>query len=185
MSRNVRDLRDLICVSRLTVRESDDEMFSSDEDSTPPFARKLSKSSLETSSSNKPASDIRRNSTASPDSGFGKASITHNDIHRHNACRCYIWNCRDKQSVATGRSNGSRNITLFKFYRNRTETALEGKHCQIPNVFTISIIRDLMSINIFYCLGSAIRPSSGTSSEEEKDEVEICGFSQSGNCWDT
>ena len=34
MSRGVKDLRELICVSRLTVRHSDDEEFSSSEDST-------------------------------------------------------------------------------------------------------------------------------------------------------
>ena len=31
MSRGIRDLRDLICVSRLTYRESDEEIFSDDD----------------------------------------------------------------------------------------------------------------------------------------------------------
>ena len=72
MSRNIRDLRDLICVSRLTVRESDEEFFSSDDESAASFPRQLSKSSLGSSNSRKNTSDFRRSSVNSPDSGIGE-----------------------------------------------------------------------------------------------------------------
>lgn len=64
MSRGVRDLRDLICVSRLTVRDSDEEIISDDENVTNDFDR-LSLGSTDSCDSRNSGSGKR----FSPDSG--------------------------------------------------------------------------------------------------------------------
>ena len=73
MSRGIRDLRDLICVSRLTVRHSDDEIFSSDEDdNVAQLSRNMSRSSLSGSQCSREGSaTTERVGQRSPDSGIG------------------------------------------------------------------------------------------------------------------
>ncbi|XP_062619995.1 uncharacterized protein LOC134281575 [Saccostrea cucullata] len=66
MSRGVRDLRDLICVSRLTVRDSDEEIFSDDEVVIKDLDT-LSVSSASSVDSSKRLPSVERH--VSPDSG--------------------------------------------------------------------------------------------------------------------
>ena len=73
MSRGIRDLRDLICVSRLTVRNSDDDIFTSDDDDVSQLTRKLSKASLSSQTSRDSSAAAQRDGAPSPDSGIGKA----------------------------------------------------------------------------------------------------------------
>ena len=90
MSRGIRDLRDLICVSRLTIRHSDDEIFSSDEDSSLPptgrlsqLSRKLSRNSLSSTGTSREGSAANQRGEAvprSPDSGIGKQILFSNII---------------------------------------------------------------------------------------------------------
>ncbi|XP_050394308.1 uncharacterized protein LOC126812105 [Patella vulgata] len=69
MSRGVRDLRDLICVSRLTYRDSDTEDFESDEgELTPKDFDQLSLTSSGSDTPTKKEEEPIR--VASPDSGF-------------------------------------------------------------------------------------------------------------------
>ncbi|ESO87089.1 hypothetical protein LOTGIDRAFT_229258 [Lottia gigantea] len=68
MSRSVRDLRDLICVSRLTYRESDEEDVGSDQEEV---TADLDALSLTSSGSDTPTTSLKDPSRAiSPDSGF-------------------------------------------------------------------------------------------------------------------
>lgn len=73
MSRGVRDLRDLICVSRLTVRESDEEEVFSD-DNNVNFHKENSLASLTSdlpeSKPNSPTNIVTGSRVISPDSGF-------------------------------------------------------------------------------------------------------------------
>lgn len=67
MSRGIRDLRDLICVSRLTIRHSDDELFSSDEEN---FIQRPGSSSISGTEASPESSAIQRRQSNSPDSGI-------------------------------------------------------------------------------------------------------------------
>lgn len=73
MSRGVRDLRELICVSRLTVRDSDEEIFS-DEEVVIKDLDALSVSSASSVDSSKRAQSVERH--VSPDSGCVTNSST-------------------------------------------------------------------------------------------------------------
>ena len=70
MSRGIRDLRDLICVSRLTVRHSDEEIFSSDDEDIEKLSRKYSSSSLSSTDPSRESSATSRKGLPSPDSGI-------------------------------------------------------------------------------------------------------------------
>ncbi|XP_013408417.1 uncharacterized protein LOC106172316 [Lingula anatina] len=80
MSRGIKDLRELICVSRLTVRHSDDEMDFSDEDgrlSTAFDALSLGSGSVSSSRESSATSERRASSgTVSPDSGFNTNGLS-------------------------------------------------------------------------------------------------------------
>lgn len=69
MSRGVRDLRDLICVSRLTIRESDEEEFVSDDDSGR-LVKQSSHFSLHSDRTDSPTNVASSSRVVSPDSGF-------------------------------------------------------------------------------------------------------------------
>lgn len=73
MSRGVRDLRDLICVSRLTVRDSDEEVISDDEVVVKDLDA-LSISSASSVESLKRTNSVERH--VSPDSGCVTNSST-------------------------------------------------------------------------------------------------------------
>lgn len=71
MSRGIRDLRDLICVSRLTVRQSDEEIFSSDDERLTKASSKLDKLSLASADEqSRGSSALSRKDLQSPDSGI-------------------------------------------------------------------------------------------------------------------
>lgn len=76
MSRGIKDLRDLICVSRLTVRDSEDEFISDDENNVGRLSqsveRKLSRevSALSLASTLDGSPTPRNDRVVSPDSGF-------------------------------------------------------------------------------------------------------------------
>ena len=72
---NMSDLRDLICVSRLTLRNSDDDTFTSDDDDVSQLTRKLSKTSLSSQTSRDSSAAARRDGAPSPDSGIGKTLL--------------------------------------------------------------------------------------------------------------